>query len=134
MKKRGFGEGKYNGAGGKIEGGETILAGARRELEEETGVKVGEEKFENRGLFHYFFENRPDWDQDVTLFVVKDYSGEIFETEEMRPEWFKIDKIPYDKMWEDDSIWLPRILNCETVEYSFRFNEDGKILSYNAIK
>jgi 8-oxo-dGTP diphosphatase len=52
----------------------------------------------------------------------------------MRPEWFKIDKIPYDKMWEDDSIWLPRILNCETVEYSFRFNEDGKILSYNAIK
>lgn len=30
MKKRGFGAGKWNGFGGKVEPGETIEAGARR--------------------------------------------------------------------------------------------------------
>ena len=134
MKKRGFWEWKYNWAWGKVEWWETILEWARRELEEETGVKASKEKFENRWLFHYLFENRPDWDQDVTLFVVKDYNWEIFETEEMKPEWFEIENIPYNKMWEDDVIWLPRIINWESVEYTFRFNEDGKIIEYNTIK
>lgn len=134
MKKRGFWEWKYNGAGGKVEWEETILEWARRELEEETWVKVPKEKFENRWLFHYLFKNRPDWDQDVTLFVVKDYNWEFFETEEMKPEWFNLENIPYDKMWEDDVIWLPRIINWESVEYDFRFNEDWKIVEYKEIK
>lgn len=30
MKKRGFGQGRWNGFGGKVEKGETILAGAKR--------------------------------------------------------------------------------------------------------
>jgi len=34
----------------------------------------------------------------------------VKETEEMKPEWFSIDEIPYDKMWDDDSYWMPRIL------------------------
>jgi len=34
MKKRGFGAGRYNGFGGKVEPGETILQGAQRELQE----------------------------------------------------------------------------------------------------
>jgi hypothetical protein len=25
----------------------------------------------------------------------------------MRPEWFSLDDIPYDKMWPDDPFWLP---------------------------
>jgi 8-oxo-dGTP pyrophosphatase MutT (NUDIX family) len=37
-KKRGFGAGKINGFGGKVEPGETILAGALRETAEEAGV------------------------------------------------------------------------------------------------
>jgi hypothetical protein len=28
----------------------------------------------------------------------------------MKPEWFSIDEIPFDKMWEDDKYWMPRIL------------------------
>ena len=38
MKKRGFGEGKYNGVGGKIEGTETPEATMLRETKEEIGV------------------------------------------------------------------------------------------------
>ena len=39
-KKRGFGEGFYNGFGGKVEGGETVEEAALRELEEEAGIKA----------------------------------------------------------------------------------------------
>ena len=38
MKKRGFGMGKWNGFGGKVEPDETVEAAARRELEEEAGL------------------------------------------------------------------------------------------------
>lgn len=48
MKKRGFGEGKWNGAGGKVEAGETIVQAASRELREETGIEINPEKMEAR--------------------------------------------------------------------------------------
>lgn len=41
LKKRGFGAGKWNGFGGKVEKGETIEAAALRELEEESGLSFG---------------------------------------------------------------------------------------------
>lgn len=28
----------------------------------------------------------------------------------MDPTWFDIPKIPYDKMWESDDLWLPLLL------------------------
>ena len=40
MKKRGFGTGKWNGFGGKIENGESAEQGAIRELEEESSLVV----------------------------------------------------------------------------------------------
>ncbi|EKD30291.1 MAG: hypothetical protein ACD_78C00099G0002 [uncultured bacterium (gcode 4)] len=134
MKKKWFGEWKYNWAWGKIKQGETPLIGAKRELEEETWINVPEEKFKQKWFFHFFYEKKPDWEQNVTLFVVKNYNGEVFETEEMKPEWFDIGDIPYDKMWVDDAIWLPRVLEWESVEYDFNFNENGEILSFGAIK
>ena len=38
MKKRGFGAGKWNGFGGKVEGVETVVQAAQRELQEEAGI------------------------------------------------------------------------------------------------
>lgn len=134
MKKRWFGEGKFNWAWWKVEAWETILEWAKRELQEETMIDVSIDNFEQRWLFHFYFENKEDWNQDVTLFVVKNYSWEVEETEEMKPTWFNLNEIPYDKMWEDDKIWLPRILAWEIVEYDFNFNENWNIINYNQIK
>jgi hypothetical protein len=47
----------------------------------------------------------------VHLFLVESWEGEIVESDEIKPFWFEIDKIPYDKMWADDIYWLPRILD-----------------------
>ena len=40
MKKQGFGSGKYNGFGGKVEMGETVEEAAKREVVEEVGITV----------------------------------------------------------------------------------------------
>lgn len=31
-------------------------------------------------------------------------------SEEMKPEWFSYDSIPYDTMWPDDRYWIPIML------------------------
>lgn len=38
LKKCGFGEGNWNGFGGKVEGGESVGEGVIREIKEESGV------------------------------------------------------------------------------------------------
>jgi len=69
----------------------------------------------------------------MTIFVTKGYQGDFEETEEMKPQWFDISDIPYEKMWEDDVIWLPRVLQEKKVEYRFEFNLDGKIINQTRI-
>jgi 8-oxo-dGTP pyrophosphatase MutT (NUDIX family) len=130
MKKRGFGKDKWNGAGGKLEPGETIAQAASRELFEETSVRIGPAALESRGVLHFHFDGNPDWDQDVNVFVSYGYDGEFEETEEMKPQWFDIGDIPYDAMWEDDPYWLPRVLEGESVEFEFFFGRDGHIEEY----
>jgi hypothetical protein len=70
----------------------------------------------------------------VHIFEIKDFIGEPQETDEMKPKWFLIKEIPYDEMWEDDKIWLPRFLKGESIEYDFYFGSDGKIRNWKKIK
>ena len=51
MKKRGFGEGKYNGVGGKIENGETPEEAMLRETQEE--ISVTPTKYEKVGFLEF---------------------------------------------------------------------------------
>jgi hypothetical protein len=48
----------------------------------------------------------------------------------MAPKWFDIDKIPYDKMWVDDVLWLPKVIKGEYVKGNFYFGENEKLLKY----
>ena len=45
MKKRGFGVGKWNGFGGKVDPKESIYEGALRELKEEAGIHCPDLRF-----------------------------------------------------------------------------------------
>ena len=51
MKKRGFGEGKYNGVGGKIDKGETPEQAMIREVQEE--ILVTPTKYEKVGFIEF---------------------------------------------------------------------------------
>ncbi len=133
MKKVRFGAGKYNGFGGKVGdkpefAGETIEEALIREGKEEFGITI--EDFENRGSVDFVFPKNPDWGQLVHIFVCKKWKGEPTESEEMKPGWFKLNEIPYEKMWDDDKYWLPRILAGETINANFDFNVEGKVTKY----
>jgi ADP-ribose pyrophosphatase YjhB (NUDIX family) len=125
MKKRGFGAGKWNGVGGKIEENETIKEAAAREMREEINVSTHPDHLKNVGNIKFYFKNKPDWDMHVHIFFTKTWEGEPRESEEMRPQWYKHTEIPYEKMWIDDTFWLPQVLAGKKIEGKFYFNEDG---------
>ncbi|MCL4373981.1 MAG: 8-oxo-dGTP diphosphatase [Candidatus Marsarchaeota archaeon] len=128
MKKRGFGKDRWNGYGGKQIQGESIEETAIRETKEEIGIEPT--KIERVGTLNFFFEKTPsdaDWNQQVVVFIIKEWKGMPSESEEMRPEWFDIDRLPFDFMWDDDKYWLPKVLSGKKVEGTFIFDNDQKL-------
>ncbi len=127
-KKEGFGEGKYVGLGGKIENGETPEAAAMRELAEETGVRITAQELEESAHLTFLFPAKPEWNHQVTAFLVRTWQGRPQESHEIRPRWFKVDEIPYKQMWADGRHWLPPALNGEKVAGRFIYNENNHSL------
>ena len=98
MKKRGFGVGRWNGFGGKIEQGETIEQGAMRELTEEAGINDG--VLQKMGVLEFSFQN-DEKILEVHIFKLTDFNQEPVESEEMKPEWIIINGMPlpeWDKL------------------------------------
>jgi len=119
-KKRGLGAGKINAPGGKLEPGESALASAIREVQEEIGVTPA--AIEERGMLHFQFAD--GYSLQCTVFVASEFEGEPIETAEAIPIWFAIDEIPFDQMWEDDRHWLPGALNGRSFDAWFIFDGD----------
>ena len=120
MKKRGFGEGRWNGFGGKLEQGETIEAAARREVQEESGITVT--SMNEVGVLDFEFQSESTKLMEVHVFKVTGFTGEPQETEEMKPQWFTQNEIPYSQMWSDDEYWLPLLLAGKKFKGSFLFD------------
>ncbi len=129
-KKKGFGNGKYSGFGGKVEAEETILEAATRELAEETGLQVHPEQLHPAAILAFRFPNKSSWSQDVHVFTMRFAGHEPSESEEMQPQWFPFNHIPYDQMWADGRYWLPRVLAGESFRARFTFKPDNVNLDW----
>ncbi len=129
MKKRGFGQGRWNGVGGKPELNENIQDTAIRETQEEIGITP--KNIIQVATLDFYFKNKPEWDQQVLVFISNDWEGEPIETEEMKPQWYNIKDIPFESMWPDDPFWLPLILSGKKIKAKFTFGENDVILDKN---
>lgn len=119
-KKTGLGAGKVNGPGGRIEPGETALQGAIREVQEElcvtpTGVREAGE------LYFQFVDG---YALHGTVFTASGFDGQLCETREAAPRWTPLGSIPYERMWADDALWLPLLLNGVRFRGYFIFDGD----------
>jgi 8-oxo-dGTP pyrophosphatase MutT (NUDIX family) len=142
LKKRGFGKDKYNGFGGKPKQGESIEQAAVRELSEEISVGVTQMDLAKVGELTFVFPSVPQeelsedeqWDQLVHVFLVRKWKGTPKETEEMKPVWFPFNGIPFDRMWQDDSHWLPLVLQGKKVKATFVFGSDNESIEKMDLK
>jgi len=128
MKKRGFGEGRWNGVGGKPRPKEAIEEAARREAREE--VCVLPSGLTRIATLDFYFLHNPDWNQRVLVYTSENWEGEPAETEEMRPRWFSINELPLEDMWPDDEHWLPRVLEGKKLKGEFLFGPEDIILDF----
>lgn len=126
QKKQGFGVGKWNGFGGKIEDNETVLECAVRELREEAGLKTQKENLVWAGRIDFIFEEQPNLDHPVDIYLTWEWEGQLVETDEMKPKWFFAHEIPFSSMWEDDIHWIPKMLVGEKFTGKCIFFPDGE--------
>ncbi|MEK7187139.1 MAG: 8-oxo-dGTP diphosphatase [Patescibacteria group bacterium] len=130
MKKRGFGQGRWNGFGGKVSPGETILEAAKREVLEETNIQINLNECDKCGIVQFEFHDKPDT-IEVHFFRVGEFEGNPTESEEMLPKWFNVDEIPLEEMWPDDKYWMPLFLEGKKFKGRFLFGEGDSVLEKN---
>ncbi len=123
MKKRGFGVGKWNGYGGKINENESAKSAMTRELKEESNLVVYEKDLEQVGIIKFYFEEEPAF--ECSVYLIYNWRGNPVETEEMRPQWYSIKELPLKEMWVADTKWLPLVLGGKKIDVKVNFNADG---------
>lgn len=129
MKKRRYGAGKWNGAGGKADPGESPLQAAIRECQEEISVTPLNPTFVGR--IKFYEKDDPSFCHDCHIFTATKWQGNPLETEEMRPQWFKTHDIPYGQMWPDDELWFPIMLDGKLFEGEVTTDGNNVLVSYD---
>lgn len=100
--------GKYNGLGGKLEPGEDVVAGVRREVREEAGIEC--ESIHLAGTISWpgFGKNGEDW--FGFIFRVNRFSGTpLASNPEGTLEWVEVERVPSLPLWEGDRHFLPLV-------------------------
>lgn len=131
MKKRGFGQGKWNGFGGKVEKAESIEDAARREVREEAGIVVP--IIEKHGVIEFEFQGNPEI-LEVHIFRAEGFEGEPKESDEMKPEWFHVDDVPFQSMWADDFHWFPLFLQKKKFTGKFIFDQNNMVMQHSLLE
>jgi 8-oxo-dGTP diphosphatase len=120
LKKRGLGHGKFNAPGGRLEAGETPEQAAVRETQEE--VKLTPLNLCFAGQLDFAFVD--GYSLRCHVFTSDACEGTPGETDEAVPFWCDETEIPYGRMWSDDRLWIPLMLQGRRFEAQFIFDSD----------
>lgn len=125
-KKEGLGKGKLTLFGGKIEDGETPQQGVLRELLEEADVKPVEPIHR---LGRLIMDIKSAGLRLVThVFRCDGIIGNPVESYEMTIEWILVNEIPFEQMWLDNKYWFPYLINNQSFEGEFVFEDENTLI------
>lgn len=119
-----IGKGLLNGFGGKKNHNESIDTTAARELLEESGLRAV--TLEKHGLVLITNEQILTI-IELHLYIVTEFEGELRGSDEMIPNQFPPNAIPYDRMWPNDAHTLPLMLAGKNVIGRFRYDANGQL-------
>ncbi len=105
-KKNDVNHGKWIGVGGKFEAGESPEECMRREVREETGLKI--DKYRYCGIVT--FQSDDDETEYMHLFLVTEFHGELKSCDEGELQWLSISELTHIPHWSGDRIFLSLIL------------------------
>ena len=118
-RKGSHGSGEYSFPGGHLEFGESFEECVKRETFEETGLTA--RSLSQAGTIVFKFKDGTGI-HEVHVFRCSDFEGEEKESEEMKPQWFAVDQIPYEDMWPADSYWLPYLIEGKNFKATFIYD------------
>ena len=104
--------GKYNGLGGKLEPGEDVVSGMRREIREEAQIECPALQLRGTISWPGFGKHGEDWFGFV--FLITHFEGQPpTRNAEGDLEWIAIDRIPELPLWEGDRHFLPLVFDAD---------------------
>ena len=117
---RGLSVGKWNAPGGKFESGEGPEECARREVFEETGLRVSQ--LFRHGALTFVMDGGKTLHTRAHLFSTSNAKGRVRSSDEGPVKWFPLDGLPFNEMWEDDRLWIPLMLR--NIQFNATFAYD----------
>jgi 8-oxo-dGTP diphosphatase len=105
--------GKYNGLGGKLEPGEDIVAGMKREIHEEANILCTDVRLAGTISWPGFGQNGEDW--FGFLFRIFAFEGTpSASNSEGTLSWIPIDQVLSLPLWDGDRFFLPLIFDRQS--------------------
>jgi 8-oxo-dGTP diphosphatase len=122
--------GKYNGLGGRVEPGETVVAGMRREILEESGLAV--RRLALRGTISWpgFGKNGEAW--FGFIFRIDGWDGTPHAgNHEGTLEWVDVERIAELPLWDSDRLFLPMVFDRSSRTFhGVMPYENGRMVSW----